>query len=158
VVKAIAFIDDIIVTGQSVEKGLRKLNEQCGEILRQKGILIVIGAICGFSRGLNKIEQISDELDLKVKYQICDPLNEEDQCFSESSKMFTSKEEREQAKSIALEQGNKLDKKQPLGYEDSQLAVVFCDNCPNNTLPIIWAESSKESSKWTPLFKRNKTG
>lgn len=44
---------------------------------------------------------------------------------------------------------NKL-KKDALGYDDSEILTVFEYNTPNNSLPIIWVETSE----WIPLFKR----
>lgn len=45
---------------------------------------------------------------------------------------------------------NKL-RRDALGYDDSELLTVFEYNTPNNSLPIIWAETGG----WTPLFKRH---
>jgi len=38
----------------------------------------------------------------------------------------------------------------PFGYRDGQLLVVFQSNCPNHTLPIVWAHDNG----WEPLFRR----
>ncbi|MGJ1211191.1 phosphoribosyltransferase-like protein [Sphingobacterium multivorum] len=42
------------------------------------------------------------------------------------------------------------EKKNALGYENSQSLVVFEHTTPNNTLPIIWSSRCN----WTPLFPR----
>lgn len=36
------------------------------------------------------------------------------------------------------------------GYKDTQIILVLCRNCPNNTLPLIWAENDN----WKALFPR----
>ena len=83
---------------------------------------------------------------------ICDPLDESAKCFSENSRIFPNKVERQQAMNIALEYGSKIVKNNQLGYADCQTTIIFENNCPNNNLPILWA-TSKDSS-WLPLFKR----
>lgn len=152
-IKAIVFIDDIIASGDTVIEHLKKLNKLCGKLLEEREIFVVVGAICGFSVGIDNIEETIKSFGFKIKYKICDFLTVADQCFSEESKIFDSDADRERAKSIAVKYGRRLQKRQPLGYNDSQLAVVFHDNCPNNTLPIIWSKSSND--EWTPLFMRN---
>ncbi len=152
-IKAIIFVDDIIASGQTIIENLDRLNDQCGKILTERNILIIVGAICGFAIGVDIIEQKIEQMNFEVKYKICDLLTIEDQCFSEESKFFEYEDDRERAKSICFKYGRLLQKKQPLGYNDSQLAVVFHDNCPNNTLPIIWSKSN--NPEWNPLFKRS---
>ena len=44
-----------------------------------------------------------------------------------------------------------IEKKHPLGYENSQALIIFPYNPPNNSLPIFW--SSK--NKWKALFPRS---
>ena len=38
----------------------------------------------------------------------------------------------------------------PLGFRNTGLAIVLYSNCPNNSLPIIWADDGG----WKPLFRR----
>jgi hypothetical protein len=58
------------------------------------------------------------------------------------------------AKEIVLIYGKKIVKNAPLGRKDGQLLVVFPDNCPNNSLPILW-KTGTSSFPWTPLFGRS---
>lgn len=56
--------------------------------------------------------------------------------------------------------GKKVYSKHPLGYGDAGLLVAYHFQCPNNTLPLIWADSIKEKNNtidgkafpWAPLF------
>ena len=79
-------------------------------------------------------------------------IKKDDKCFVPND-IFTSDKERDLAQSIALRVGTQIEKNAPLGYDEGQLLIVFKDNCPNNTLPIIWSRS-KGKTKWAPLFKR----
>lgn len=159
---ALVFIDDFIGTGDSACEYFKELVSEHGEILKRlsnepgemegtKKLQIFFIAICGFQKAQDKIEKVLNELEFSVKIHICDPLSEEDKVFSEKSKIFTSESERNEAKEIAYEYGSNLVKKAPLGYGDCQVAIVFEHNCPNNSLPILWAKSKD----FTPLFQRN---
>jgi len=150
--KALVFIDDFIGTGESIMAGFSELNELCGNILKEINLKIYFIAICGFQEKKIKIEKLLDEIGLLANLHICDPLDEGDKCFSESSRYFENLDEKKQAEQLAYEYGAKLVRKNYLGYGDCQTAVIFEYNCPNNNLPILWAES--ENPQWTPLFKR----
>jgi len=158
---ALVFVDDFIGTGNSAcdyfkelvsEHGevLKKLLKEPGEIPGTTKLQIFFIAICGFQEAQDKIEKALNELELPVEIHICDPLSEEDKVFSEKSKIFPDESERNEAKEIAYEYGIMLVKRAPLGYGDCQVAIVFEHNCPNNSLPILWAESKN----FKPLFKR----
>jgi len=108
-------------------------------------------AICGFQKAQNKVERKLEELKIPVKIHICDPLDDTAKIFSDKSPIFPDPTEREKAKQIVEGYGLQLVKNTPLGYGDCQAVIVFEHNCPNNSLPILW----KESSKWKPLFKRS---
>ena len=153
-IRAIVFVDDIIASGGSAVESLRKLNEICGVLLKEKEAMVFISSICSLQRGREKLENAINEVPFEAEVIVSDPLTEADQCFSEKSEVFNSPEDRNKAKQIARDYGKKLQKPQPLGYKNGQLLVVFHDNCPNNTLPILWRESTGQV-KWTPLFKRN---
>ena len=152
-IKAIVFIDDIIASGNSAVASLNTLNDQCGKLLEKQKIKIFISAICGLHIGIKKLEDAIEEVPFEAEVIVNDLLTEIDQCFSSTSEIFISSDERNRAKQIVLEHGKLLTKRYPLGYENSQLLVAFHDNCPNNTLPILRCKSTGKK-QWIPLFKR----
>jgi hypothetical protein len=54
--------------------------------------------------------------------------------------------------------GSKVYPEHPLGYGDTALLTAYYFQCPNNTLPIIWADginnsyNNQEGYPWYPLF------
>ncbi len=152
-IKAIVFVEDIIASGESACEMLEQLEQKYGDFLKTKEIKTYIGAICGFKKGLDNVYKKINTLKFEVQIEIIDELTEEDQCLSESSLVFKTPDERHKAEEIIKKYGMKLQKKQPFGYGDCQLLVIFHDNCPNNTLPIIWGSSAGEFV-WNPLFRR----
>src|SRR5262245_28979055 len=152
--KGLIFVDDIIASGQTAIECLDRLERECGDVLVSRQIRVFIGSICAFKGGVEAVEQRCRSLAFKVEFEPCDLLTEADQCFSESSTVFTSEADREKAKVIALTYGKKIAKNVPLGYKDGQLLIVFHDNCPNNSIPILWATGTS-NSPWTPLFGRS---
>lgn len=155
-IKAIVFIDDMIGSGSSVESNLNWLIDELGELIRKRQLQVFVTAVCGLRMGLEKAKTVIADASLCAMVKVIEGnlLDDTDRCFSDQSLVFNSPEDREEARKIALKYGTKLDGNQPLGYGDSQLLVVFHDNCPNNTLPILWKESERKV-KWRPLFKRN---
>ena len=155
-IRAIVFVDDIIASGGTAEVHLNWLIENVGELIRKQQLMVFVTAVCGLRRGLEKVKTVVDNASLsaQVRVVVGDLLDETDQCFSDQSGVFSSSQDRNEARSIAKKYGTELDGNQPLGYDDSQLLVVFHDNCPNNTLPILWKESISKP-KWKPLFQRS---
>jgi len=153
-IEAVVFIDDLVGSGTTAVADLNKLNESCGELLKQKQVKVFISAICGLRLGIEKLEDAIKKVPFEAKVLVSDYLTEADQCFSNESEVFPSPKDRKKAKDIAFEIGKKLEKKTPLGFQNNQLLVVFSDNCPNNTLPILRKEFTGKP-KWRPLFKRN---
>ena len=150
-IKVIIFVDDIIASGKSAIDYLKNFNVKYGTTLKKKDITVFIFSICSLQSGIDALENfIKKEVPFKTTVKAADLLSESDQCFSSQSKIFSSSKELEQAKHIAEQYGKRLDRQRPFGYNNSQLIVVFPDNCPNNTLPILW----KKSKEWTPLFER----
>src|SRR5579875_1814968 len=152
--QALVFIDDFIGTGKSASKYFARLADDCGELLLKTRHIFFI-AVCGFEEGRAAVEHTIAELGLSIEVRLCDPLPPSAHCFGDNSSTFPDPEQRERAKQIAYRYGLNIVKDMlsgvdPLGYGNCQATVVFEDSCPNNTLPILWAETST----WDALFKR----
>jgi hypothetical protein len=149
-VRALVFIDDFAGSGDSVCRNLSEINSTVGSIIEEKNIYVFVGVICGFKDAKIRIQKFISTLNFKADVFFSKDLDEDDRCFGDYSKVFPYINERNKAKSICLEYGEKLYQNNPLGYKDCQALVVFPNACPNNTLPILWAETNF----WNPLFKR----
>ena len=145
-IKAIVFVDDIIASGNSAVESLNTLNDQCGKLLEKQKVTVFISAICGLHIGIKKLEDAIEKVPFEAEVIVGDPLTEIDQCFNFTSEVFSSSDERNRAERIVLEHGKLLQKKYPLGYENSQLLVAFHDNCPNNTLPNFMVRIDREET------------
>lgn len=150
-VRALIFVDDFSGTGDSICKNIKEVFEIIEEIVVQKKILIFITVICGFESAKSKIQKLTKSYPkINIHINFTKILDDSNKCFNDYSKIFSSKSEKDNAKSICLEYGQKLEPDHPLGYGNSQALIVFPNACPNNTLPIFW----KETDSWMPLFKR----
>lgn len=149
-VKTVVFLDDFIGSGQSLQKQLTMLASNHGQTIRNPNLNVFYIAVAGFQQGQKVIEKAISDLQLPLKVHICDPLDEGDQCFSKSSRCFPDEHDRIEAEQIAQEFGFQLVRENSLGWGNCQSAVIFPDNCPNNNLPILWAETNN----WRPLFRR----
>jgi hypothetical protein len=150
--QALVFIDDLVGSGGSAEEYLRELDAEFGDLVRDQNIKVVFIAMVAYVEGWARVERAVENLRMSVEPHACEVLDKTARCFSEDSVVFPDAAERESARGIALEWGQRLEKNCPLGYGDLQLAVVFERRCPNNSLPILWSELGEP--KWIPLFKR----
>ena len=148
--KALVLVDDLLGSGETSIKQLKFLNEKHGEKLHSSGVTVVIGAICASTEAIQKVEEAIKSTKFSVRLVANHRL---EKCFSEESGIFESAEEMQQAKNAATRVGKLLSSGHPLGHSDSQLLVVFHDNCPNNTLPILWCEREADP-EWHALFER----
>lgn len=155
-IQVLVFVDDFVGTGNSANGYLRDLCNQLEPVLaeRNQSLKIVFTSVVAYSQGWATVQQTVKSLPLEVTIHACEMLDESYSCFSESSRIFTDPVEREEAKELALNFGRKLEKNTPCGFGGLELAVVFEDNCPNNTLPILRAESGGKNA-WRPLFRRS---
>jgi len=102
--------------------------------------------------GWNYLNESIKGFDIEIETHYCDLLCDNDKYFSNSSKIFLDEDSRVLAKSIAEKYGKQIVTNNPLGYGNLGVGVVFEHGCPNDSLPILWAE--KTSPHWFPLFKR----
>ena len=98
-------------------------------------------------------QRIEEETGFQVIFLYENLLTEKNNVLSEEAKIFRG-EELKKATEIFSKYGRKLYPKEPLGFGNSALLLVFPYNTPNNTLPVIWGQSYDINFKWKPLFPR----
>lgn len=152
-IQAIVFIDDFVGTGQSALEYLTNLKTVLQNIIEKRELKIFFIAMVAYYNGWKKLENEIPGIGIPIETHACEILDESSRCFGEKSSIFSDQNEREEAKKIAIAYGRPIVKKNPLGYGDLEIAVVFERGCPNNSLPILWSESI--NPQWTPLFKRD---
>lgn len=139
------FVDDVVGSGDTFVKYAKK-NLAVGQVLdaactASKKLLCIVTTM----EGKQRIETSYPTLEIiaEEKTKVFDPKNS---CFGSYYKMLPIRE-------FAYKYGHKLErsKSKALGYENSQLLVVFSHAVPNNTLPIVW----KHTGKYTPLTPRS---
>lgn len=151
-IKAIVVADDFVGTGKTAKRDLGPLFEDRAliKLLAARNIKLHVVAVCGSSLAREQLLENFSGHGFPFDVTFGTELAESEKAFSKSSSIWESEEERHRAQELARIRGLELDRKQPLGYDNSQALVVFKDNCPNNTLPILW----KNSPEWRSLFQR----
>jgi hypothetical protein len=149
-VRGVIFVDDFVGSGNALSHNLANLDEQVRKRLTDPRISAFAVVAAGFDEGLKLVRATIRELSLPIRVLEAETLTDADRVFHTSSETFSAEAEREKARAIANRIGEQLEPHHPLGYEDSQAAVVFGTGCPNNSLPILW----KKKPDWRPLFPR----
>jgi hypothetical protein len=152
-IQAVVFVDDFVGTGGQASGNIKDLWASLAEIPEVATIKLYFVTIVAFVGGYRKVKELVDELRLPFEVRACEVLDETSQYFGDKSTAFKDNAEREDARRVAMEYGKVLVRDNPLGFGDLGLGVVFEHGCPNDTLPVLWAESG--NPKWTPLFPRN---
>jgi hypothetical protein len=132
----VVFVDDFSGTGnQAVEYW-----PQFDELLpgRPNAHLLLVAAT------KKAVVRIGKETRLTVTSHrtVGDPGN----VFLNACKVFTP-----QDKALLLDYCKRADKRNPKGYGDCGLTLVFAHNCPNNSIPVLHVSTSR----WEGLFRRN---
>ena len=149
-IQSIVIVDDFVGTGKTAVTGLQEMDSQIGSELQCLDITVHFVAVTGFREASKSIERTAGRFKFELRVQVCDMLEKEDRAFSDSSEVFPDERERKEAQALAEEVGTKLVKNNALGYGRCQALVVFDSSCPNNTLPLLWAENAE----YEPLFPR----
>ena len=127
-----------------------KDNLETLKLANARGIRIIVVVVVGFGRTRDRLNRFMAANGLEGDVYFCDELGVEDKVFSDESTIFADSLERDRARQVAESKGVTLERRHPLGYGDTQSAVVFYQSCPNNTLPILWSAKGG----WSPLFPR----
>ena len=143
-------IDDFAGSGDTLVKGLTRAMRHL-RLANEKGIPVTLCAVVGFAHARTHIEEYIADQKLDVEVHFCDTLGIEDQVFSDHSTIFPDTVERARAKQVVEDKGRQTGGISPMGYDDTQAAIVFYGSCPNNSLPILWSSNDD----WVPLFPRH---
>lgn len=150
-IKHVVCVEDVIGSGEDMLNFLRAVDRKFGQLLAERNISVIIQSICALTDGVKKIESEANNLKYKFTLKYYELM---DKCFSQKPEYCNIDEDWDEIMRIAEKYGRRLRPDKPLGYGDSQMLVVFHDNCPNNTLPILWAQSKEIEFYWQPLFPR----
>lgn len=151
-VEGVVFVDDFIGTGRTVSAQLVPIVERLAKDLNAGGVDLFLVAVAGFGGPAEGIRRKLEALVPRSHVSVVDRLDESDRCFSTESTTFPDSGQRTAARQVATEYGRKLVKTHPLGHDGSEALVVFEMTCPNNSLPILWADGA--AGNWTALFPR----
>ena len=151
-VEGIVFVDDFIGTGRTATKSLKEALSPISNLIAQLEIDVFLVSVSGFAEAAEKVERALSKVIHSFRVSISDPLGDSDKCFAEKSEILPDSVKRARAREIVKSYGRRLSGQSPLGFGNCQALVVFENTCPNNSLPILWAEGPDNS--WQPLFPR----
>jgi len=136
--KIIIFLDDFIGSGSTVNRLWNIMQNW-----RNDSHDYYIGVIIGYK---NAIEQIEEDYPYTV-ISAEEPLLENSRAFHPTNSTFTPKE-----KNILKQYCKKIEPRTEYryGYNNTQSLVIFYENAPNNTIPIL----HHVVKNWRPLFPR----
>lgn len=155
------FLDDFCGTGSQGKRYSKEIVEWVKTLKPE--IDIFYFPLISTSKGLTALQETQFN---KVATVLV--LDESFKCFSQSSRYFNSTTLPRLSNDITIKMDDVKDfcnhygqvimkspslkeKVEPLGYGDGQLLLGFHHNIPNNTLPIIWAETDA----FEPIFPRH---
>jgi hypothetical protein len=136
----VVFLDDFSGTGKQVCDAWNDPVTSFGALLSGVGkIYLILVAASKTAR-----QRISRETSMCA--MPAHELGESDSVFSEQCMHFTKKD-----RARLLHYGSIADRRNPRGFGDCGLVVVFQHRPPNNSIPILHADHSR----WTGLFPRH---
>ncbi len=152
--KAIVFVDDLVGSSANIQKFAAAHDRELRSCEKKKIKLFHLSFFC-FNDNISLLKNIFH------KVETSRVLTKANKAFEEENPIFRKdKAARLRIKKWCRALGEDLYSKGPLGYDDSQLLIVFRTNTPNNTLPIFWAGIASESEdqaakRWSPVFPRD---
>ena len=152
-IDAVVVIDDIIGTGNSLSTNLQAFANAASAFMNDRSAMLAVIVLLATSKGEQRVRKVMKEFSFPTDLRICESIENRHFAFGNESKVWKDATEADRAKALCLEAGTRVYKKQPLGFGDEGLLVVFPVTCPNNSLPILHSRS-KTTHKWMPLFER----
>jgi hypothetical protein len=154
IVNGVIIVDDIVGTGRSLASNVSRFVDSHRELLAVRNLAVVIVVVCATPDGERYLREVLAGLPHpRIELRICEPLSPQNFAFRHGNGVWETFDEESEAKALCTRLGAQISRNAPLGYVDQGLLVVFPDTCPNNSLPILHGESSREGA-WQPLFRR----
>jgi hypothetical protein len=149
-IRAVIVLEDFIGTGATASARLKELHPLWTlDSPWPEGVDVFVLAICGFEQGIKRAQRVGGQLEWPLTLRVDETLSDADRCFHKESRFYPEPSTREQAQALCARFGAMLSAKKPLGFGDTEAAVCFEYRCPNNSLPVLWAEAPN----WQPLFQ-----
>jgi hypothetical protein len=152
-INGVIIIDDIAATGRSIAGNVERFIKSNGQFLKERNITVVVIALLATREGDEYVRGAMQRIvGIDIDFRSCEIIQNNHFAFRVSNSIWSSQDEADKAKSLAIEIGRSVYPRQPLGFGDLGLLAVFYDTCPNNTLPLFHGRGSG----WFPLFERPK--
>ncbi|MCA9805979.1 MAG: hypothetical protein KC777_28620, partial [Cyanobacteria bacterium HKST-UBA02] len=141
-IEHIILVDDILGSGETLVSSL----DQIGQLMKDRHVsLSCVGTTDAVNSSMITHRYNFASFTVLANHAF-------NRCFSIDAGIFDSIDESVQAMEIARTYGSSLCNLHPLGFDNGQLLVTFYENCPDNSLPILWYD---EHEDWRPLFPRS---
>ena len=150
---AVILIDDIVATGRTLDRLLRKFVDEAGEALDRR--VLRVGAVVAAPEGRERVARMVKEFEgLDIEFRAGEVLGEADRAFPAGSIGWEASQRREEAEALCRDIGSRVYRRSPFGFGGLGLLVVFPTTVPNNSLPILHSPSKQMDKPWRPLFPR----
>lgn len=146
------FVDDMIGTGETMEKFLIKFMDHFPktELRSIEDVHIYLIVLEACEHGVDRLILFCEKNRLQLTI-ISENENYQPKAFKPNY-LFSEAESAARQAVIHDFEKRSIRSSYPLGYEQSEALMAFYHNTPNNTLSSFW----HESSQWHALFPRNK--
>ena len=149
-INTVVLVDDFIGSDGTAIKALASIAKDAHALRDRPPINWFLFAVTGLPEGVTAVAECEAAVQLGLRVEMAHPISEANLPFSSKSSVFPEPDEREQARKVVAEYGERIGNPWPLGYGGQAALVVFSENCPNNAPAILWSDSAD----WLPLFAR----
>ena len=149
----VILIDDIVATGRTLDRLLKKFVDDVGDALDDR--VLRVGAIVAAPEGHERVARLVKQFEvLDIEFRAGEVLGEAERAFPVGSFGWESSQRREEAEALCRDIGSRVYRRSPFGFGALGLLVVFPTTVPNNSLPILHSASKQMDRPWKPLFPR----
>ena len=149
----VVIVDDMIGTGSNLVDKLSSLSEVFEQAKVGTDLPLSMVVVCATVEGENRVRVHLEQSMPNADLEICETLERKHYAFGDSKGFWETEEEMSRARTFVMDLGTRIQKRNPLGFNNQGLLLTFSRNCPNNTLPILHG-SGKGGNKGHPLFQR----